>query len=287
MTDRHGKKDRKTLIITSGFVILGLFLMIYPFVSNYLYEYRTQDMFKNYSKTVKKVDASIVQEMFIKAEAYNRWLNERNVILTDPFDPELQKDENEQDYQQLLNLNNDGIMGYVEIPNINIFLPIYHGTSAEVLDKGVGHLEYTSFPVGGENTHCVLSAHTGLSDKKLFTDLLLLENGDTFYLKVADKILAYEVDQILVVKPEDTSALRIVSGEDYVTLVTCTPYGVNSHRLLVRGHRIPYQLEKKEAVKKTDKVSPWMRQYFLLISMGLVLLCILMVVLHVLKGRRK
>ena len=102
MTDRHGKKDRKTLIITSGFVILGLFLMIYPFVSNYLYEYRTQDMFKNYSKTVKKVDASIVQEMFIKAEAYNRWLNERNVILTDPFDPELQKDENEQDYQQLL-----------------------------------------------------------------------------------------------------------------------------------------------------------------------------------------
>ena len=261
--------------------------MIYPFVSNYLYEHRAQEVFEGYSKTAKKADTSVVQEMFTKAEEYNRWLNERNVILTDPFDPELQKDENEQDYQQLLNLNNDGIMGYVEIPEIDLFLPIYHGTSSEVLEKGVGHLEYTSLPVGGENTHCVLSAHTGLSDKKLFTDLLLLENGDSFYLQVADKTLAYEVDQILVVKPEDTSALHIVSGEDYVTLVTCTPYGVNSHRLLVRGHRIPYQPEKKDAVRKTDKVSPWMRQYFLLISAGLVLLCILMAVLHVLKRRRK
>lgn len=137
-------------------------------------------------------------------------------------------------------------------------MPVYHGTSQEVLRKGVGHLENTSLPVGGKDTHCVLSAHTGLSDKKLFTDLVLLKKGDLFYIQVLDRHLAYEVDQIRVVRPEDTSLLRIIPEKDLVTLVTCTPYGINSHRLLVRGHRVTEQKNPQKAARKKQTASPWM-----------------------------
>ena len=162
-----------------------------------------------------------------------------------------------------------GLMAYPFVSN-------YLYEHRQQQEQGVGHLENTSLPVGGESTHCVLSAHTGLSDKKLFTDLVLLEKGDTFYIHTLDQILAYEVDQILTVKPEDTSQLKIVPEKDYVTMVTCTPYGVNSHRLLVRGYRIPYRPEEgKQALKKTTS-SPWMRQYLFSILIGILVLILIM-----------
>ena len=269
------KRSKRQILITAFLIVVGSGLMAYPFVSNYLYEHRQQQVIYSHQKMVDKTEDSRLKEELESARTYNRWLSSQEVVLTDPFDPENLKSD-DQDYEQLLDLSGDGIMGYVEIPKIAVFLPVYHGTSQQVLEQGVGHLENTSLPVGGESTHCVLSAHTGLSDKKLFTDLVLLEKGDTFYIHTLDQILAYEADQILTVKPEDTSQLKIVPEKDYVTLVTCTPYGVNSHRLLVRGHRIPYRpVERKRALKKT-KSSPWMRQYLFSILVGILVLILIM-----------
>lgn len=155
-------------------------------------------------------------------------------------------EEEKAEYESMLNVDSNGIMGYVEIPKINCSLPIYHGTTASVLQTAIGHLEWTSLPVGGESTHCVLSGHRGLPSAKLFTNLDKLNEGDIFMLRVMDEVLTYEVDQILIVEPQQVEALRIVEGQDYCTLVTCTPYGINTHRLLVRGHRI-------ENVKKANK----------------------------------
>ena len=154
--------------------------------------------------------------------------------MTDPFENKLE--ENDQ-YPTLLNFTAEGVMGYIEIPKINVLLPIYHGVSSGVLSKGIGHLPETSLPVGGESTHCVLAGHSGMSNARLFTDLPKLENGDVFYLHIYNKTLTYTVDQVKKVLPTDTSDLTIVDGEDYVTLVTCVPVAVNSHRLLVRGTR--------------------------------------------------
>lgn len=261
--------------------------MAYPFVSNYLYENRQKEVIYGYQQETEGLNDIELEEALEKARSYNAWLNSQEVVLTDPFDPEALADlQGKQEYEKLLNLSGSGIMGYVDIPEINVYLPVYHGTSQDVLEKGVGHLENTSLPVGGENTHCVLSAHTGLSDKKLFTDLVLLEEGSSFYLHVLDQTLAYEVDQILTVKPEETSALRIVQGQDLVTLITCTPYGVNSHRLLVRGHRIPYEPEAREQTSATTRTSPWMRQYLLSILTGVVLLIILITGLYLYRRKK-
>ena len=269
------KRSIKQVLITGMFIVAGTGLMAYPFVSNYLYEHRQQQVIYSHQEKVEKTENDKLKEELEAARAYNQWLNSQEVALTDPFDPESLKTEG-QDYEKILNLSGDGIMGYLEIPEIDVFLPVYHGTSSYVLDQGVGHLENTSFPVGGENTHCVLSAHTGLSDKKLFTDLVLLEMGDEFYIHTLDQVLAYEVDQILTVKPEDTSQLKIVPGKDYVTLVTCTPYGVNSHRLLVRGHRVPYNTEAEKNSDHGRKSSPWMRQYLFSILAGLIMLLLIL-----------
>ena len=186
-------------------------------------------------------------------------------------------------------------MGYVVIPKIDVNLPIYHGTSEEVLQKGVGHLQNTSLPVGGESTHAVLSGHTGLSSAKLFTDLDKLEEGNIFYIKTLGETFAYEVDQIKIVEPHETSDLLIESDKDYVTLVTCTPYGINSHRLLVRGTRIPYTEEVEKEIKKEQKEnvgSTWRDEYFKALAIGLGGLAILgiifiIVVLIKKKGRKK
>ena len=280
------KKQWKQILIAGSLIICGLLLMAYPFISNYLYENRQEEIIYGYQETAQKTDDSEVEDMLAQAQEYNTWLSEREVVLTDPFDPEKVRDKGNRNYEKLLNPDNDGVMGYIEIPKIKVFLPIYHGTSEEVLKNGVGHLENTSLPVGGESTHSVLSAHTGLSDKKLFTDLVLLEEGDTFLIKVLNQTLAYQVDQILTVLPDDTSALRIVQGEDYVTLVTCTPYGVNSHRLLVRGHRIPYEPEQESAAEQPKESSPWMHQYLLAVGTGTGLL-LLLVLFTIIIGRRR
>lgn len=255
------------LLVTVLLIMAGTGLTVYPFVSNFLYERQQEKMILDMDESVMD-EASLGAEKEA-AEEYNRYLLEENIILTDPFDPTAFSDEPDEGYENILNPYGNGMMGYLEIPAISLTLGVWHGTSARVLEEGVGHLENTSLPVGGENTHAVLSAHTGLSDKKLFTDLVLLEEGDRFYIHVLDEVLAYEVDQIAVVEPGDTSLLNVISGEDHVTLVTCTPYGVNSHRLLVRGTRVPYVPdEKAEEGRHSWLESSWMRQYAIAVMCG-------------------
>lgn len=249
-------------------------LIVYPFVSNYLYEHRQEEVIYSYQEDVEATDSEELSVARSDAEQYNDLLNKGSVKITDPFDPDAIPAEGTMSYNDLLNLSGNGIMCFLEIPCIDVDLPVYHGTSEKVLNEGVGHLENTSLPVGGESTHAVLSAHTGLVDKRLFTDLTLLELGDLFFVKVLNETLAYEVDQILVVEPTDLEALSIVPGEDLVTLVTCTPYGINSHRLLVRGHRVPYEPKQaEEPAEERRSGSEWMGQYVnaVAVGMGLVL----------------
>lgn len=250
--------------------------MLYPFVSNYLYEREQEELIQSVDNT--EMEEELLQEEWEKAKAYNSYLLEENIVLTDPFDPEAFAKQSEVSYEEILNPYGNGMMGYLEIPAIDLSLGIYHGTSPHVLEEGVGHLENSSLPIGGESIHSVLSAHTGLPDKKLFTDLVLLEKGDTFYIHVLDEILAYKVDNIEVVTPDDTESLHVVPGEDHVTLVTCTPYGVNSHRLLVRGTRIPYVPEEKAQAEESSfwTGSPWMRQYVMAIMGGILLVALLL-----------
>lgn len=279
-------KKNNRLLNAGGLITVGILLMVYPFFSNFLYERRQEEIIHDYQNTLESEDVSSLEEEHRKAVDYNDRLRDSKVLLTDPFVPDDTDLPNTREYQELLNLYGDGIMGYVEIPSISVLLPIYHGTSAEVLEKGVGHLEETSLPVGGKGTHTVLSAHTGLSDRRLFTDLELLEEGDTFYIRVLEEILAYRVDDIRIVEPQDISSLYIAQERDYVTLVTCTPYGVNSHRLLVRGNRIPYTEEEKRAEEPVKEPSLWMRQYLTAVLTGMALLSFLFLCFWV-HGRRR
>lgn len=262
-------------VIAAALILAGAGLMAYPFVSNYLYEHEQQKVLFNYQQQTETMDSAQRDAAFADADRYNAALRESHFTVTDPFDPDAVDNRMDVEYEQLLNPSGDGLMGYLEIPVISVYLPIYHGTSDYVLQNGVGHLENTSLPVGGEGTHAVLSAHSGLSDKKLFTDLSLLVQGDTFYLHVMDRTLAYQVDRIETVLPHETDDLRIVAEKDFVTLVTCTPYGINSHRLLVRGTAVPYVPEQHEAeaqLPETRSGSVWMRQYAQAMCAGLLVL---------------
>lgn len=281
-------KKSVRVTITVFVVAIGICLAAYPFVSNYLYELRQDEVITDYVTDVENQGDRAVEEEKQKVVEYNKSLLNANVVLIDPFDPDAIRNAQAEPYNSLLNLNGDGVMGFLYIPAIDVRLSIYHGTSAEVLESGVGHLEYTSMPMGGEGTHTVMSAHTGLPGKKLFTDLELLEEGDIFYIYVLDEVLAYQVDRIKVTEPDDVSELSIYHDKDYVTLVTCTPYGVNSHRLLVRGERIPY--EEAEAVsQETEKKtgSQWMRQYFYGVIVGLIIFLILLMIFFKLRSWRK
>ena len=221
-------------LMLAGCIFLGgCALLAYPKVSQWLNDWHQSEVIADYSSAVDSLDDEEAQRELKRAKDYNDQLTE-NVGLTDPFENKL--DENDQ-YQTLLNFTTEGVMGYIEIPKINVLLPIYHGVSSSVLSKGIGHLPETSLPVGGTSTHCVLAGHSGMSNARLFTDLPKLEKGDVFYLHIYNKTLTYTVDQVKKVLPTDTSDLTIVDGEDYVTLVTCVPIAVNSHRLLVRGTR--------------------------------------------------
>ncbi len=275
--------------------IIGLGIMLYPIISNLYIEHHQGNIINEYNKTVESMPDNTLEKEREKAEGYNKMLT-GNMIITDPFDPEAQKKlEENSDYYNILNIGNDNIIGYIKIPKINVSLPIYHGTSEEVLKRGVGHLQNTSFPIGGESTHAVLSGHTGLSSAKLFTDLDKLEEGELFFIEVLGEKLAYKIDQIKIVEPRETSDLVIKSGEDYVTLVTCTPYGINSHRLLVRGTRIPYteEVEKEAKNEENSKVkSTWRDEYFKALAVGLGGLSVLGVIFIIIvlikkKGRRK
>ncbi len=225
------KKSKTTTIILILVLIAGLGLLLYPSVSDYWNSFHQSRAIANYTEVVANLDEDQYAELWQAAEEYNRSLLRRpNQYLLN----EAQAAE----YHSLLNLSGTGIMGYIEIPALKSTLPIYHGTSEAVLQVAVGHLDWTSLPAGGESTHCVLSGHRGLPSAKLFTDLDRMMEGDLFVLRILNEALTYEVDQILIVEPQETAALHIVEGGDYCTLVTCTPYGINSHRLLVRGHRV-------------------------------------------------
>ncbi len=239
------KKGKITIkdIIRLLVLLVAFAVLLYPTYSRYLNEKNGSKVVSEYDEKSVKLSHAEKEQMLADARAYNQEML-GNIDLIDPFsqtEPEV-----DERYESLLNVEGSGMMGYVKIPKINVELPIYHGTSESVLQAGVGHFQGTSLPVGGDSTHTVLTGHRGLPDKTLFTNMDKMEVGDIFYIKVLDETLAYEVDQILTVLPEDTEALSIVPGQDYATLVTCTPFAINTHRLLVRGHRIPYEEANKK-----------------------------------------
>ena len=255
---------KKVLIISlAGLLfLLALGLTLYPLVANRYNQRHQSEIHTAYQQQVAQADKAEIIAAREKAIAYNETLVS-GVQAEDAFSNEALTGASE-NYGTLLNLTGNGIMGYVEIPNIAVTLPIYHGTDADTLEIGIGHLLGTSLPVGGENTHTVLTAHSGMANQKMFSDLDLVKEGDVFYLEILDEILAYQVDAINVVLPHDTTHLGITTGEDYCTLVTCTPFGVNTHRLLVRGTRIPYeeaeQITAEITVEETG-TSTWEENY--------------------------
>lgn len=224
------KRTLSTILLIVGFLV-GLSLLLYPTVSDYWNSMHQSRAITSYAEHVADIDDSLYESLWADAQAYNASLLEKADRFT-------LSDEDLAEYEQMLSVPGTNVIGYIEIDKINCYLPIYHGTDDAVLQVGVGHLEGTSLPVGGASTHCVLSGHRGLPSAKLFTDLDQLEVGDTFVLYVLDETLTYEVDQIRIVEPTDLSDLAIEEGKDYCTLMTCTPYGINTHRLLVRGHRV-------------------------------------------------
>ena len=236
---KKDKKKNRSSVLLILILIVGLSLMLYPSFSNYWNSFHQTRAIANYAETVAGIDDQVYAEMLEDARDYNRRVAERGILW------ELDE-EQIADYERQLDITGTGIMGYIEIQKIDCFLPIYHGTAESVLQIAVGHIEGSSLPVGGEGSHCVLSGHRGLPSARLFTDLDRMQEGDSFVLRTLDEILTYQVDQIRIVLPYELDDLRIAEGEDYCTLVTCTPYGVNSHRLLVRGHRIENIPQAKE-----------------------------------------
>ena len=224
------RRGRLFFFIWTGILLVGIAVMLYPKVGKIWNAGRQSRVVDGYERSVEKLDVRKEEEMIAQTRAYNVMLLEQNNPVPN--------DKNADSYGALLNMTSDGVMGYLEIEKIKLKLPIYHGVSEEALESGVGHLEGTSLPVGGETTHAILFGHRGLPSAKLFTDLDQLEAGDTFQITVLDRVLVYEVTQTEVVLPEELNDLTVESGKDQVTLVTCTPYGVNSHRLLIHGERV-------------------------------------------------
>ena len=266
------KKNHTTTILLIAILFAGLFLLLYPTFADWWNSMHQSRAIAAYSEQVAGLDDNQYESIWSQARAYNHSLTQREntFALTE---------EQVAQYNDLLNVGGTGIMGYVEIPTIGISYPVYHGTDEAILQIAIGHIEWTSLPIGGESSHCVISGHTGLPSAKLFTNLNQLEEGDTFMLRTLDETLPYEVDQILIVLPHEISALQIVPGQDYCTLVTCTPYGVNSHRILVRGHRIENQKEAK-AIRVTSNavmIEPLLVAPVLAAPVLLVLLIIVLI----------
>lgn len=241
------KRNNFTTFLLVLILIAGLSLLLYPTFSDYWNSLHQSRAISSYAEEVANLDEDQYASIWSAAWEYNRSLLSRDTGFA-------LSEEQEETYRQLLDVSGLGVMGYIEIPAIDCALPIYHGTDESVLQIAVGHLEWSSLPVGGESSHCVLSGHRGLPSAKLFTNLDKLQTGDVFILRVLDEVLTYEVDQILIVEPQETSALTIVEGEDLCTLVTCTPYGINTHRLLVRGHRVENAVEAKTIRVTADAI---------------------------------
>ena len=265
------KKNLSSIILVLIFII-GLSLLLYPSFSDYWNSFHQSRAIASYAQSVTTIDDDQYEKMWAQAQEYNTTLakKQNRWVLSE---------EEYEEYESLLNIGGTGIIGYIEIPNIKVSLPIYHGVDEAVLQIAVGHIEGSSLPVGGEGTHCVISGHRGLPSAKLFTNLDEMEEGDLFMMRVLDETLTYEVDQIRIVEPEDLSALDIEEGKDLCTLVTCTPYGINSHRLLVRGHRVE-NLESASSIRVTAdamQIDPVMVAPVIAVPILLILLIWLLV----------
>lgn len=266
-------KKRKTTIIMTLFFFIGLLTLLYPTLSNYYNEKMQVKTIYNYENILNEADKIDFDKLKSAAQEYN----EKLVSLKEP----LLTYDTLTNYKELLNVNNDGMIGYITIDKIKVELPIYHGTSNEVLNSSVGHLEGSSLPIGGLGTHSVLSAHRGLPSSKLFTDLDKLDIGDTFKITILDETLTYEIDKITIVKPSDRSELKINSDEDYVTLLTCTPYGINTHRLLVRGKRIEGPIKKTYITTEAFKINKLI--VIPLVSLPIILLLMIILLIKPVK----
>ena len=250
-------------IISIILIIVGICIILYPEVSNSLAKRNQTEIIKKYREDVSNINNEEIDLEYQKAKEYNEEINGNSINNID-------------DYNNILNLSNDGIMSYIEIPKISVSLPIYHGTADEVMKKGVGHIKNTSLPIGGENTHCVLTGHTGLSRAEIFTRLNELEVNDIFYINTLNEQLIYKIYQTKVVLPTELEDLKIIEGKDLVTLVTCTPYGINTHRLLVQGERIEsYEENGQEAEEKNNENIENSMIYFIILLI-IIFCCILL-----------
>ena len=284
-------KKRLPSILIGLLFLVGLGIMIYPTVSNQWNTYRQNKLISNYEKIVDDMSDGDFSQEWQNAQAFNETISGNNVF-ADVFG-EKSKDSENSEYNRVLNMNNDGIMGNISIPEINIKLAIYHGTSDDVLQTGVGPINGSKLPIGGESTHCVLAAHRGLPSAELFTDIDQLQTGDKFYMHILDKVLAYEVDQILPMVDKDDhqtlqNALSITEGQDYVSLFTCTPYGVNSHRLIVRGHRVEYNGEEDVKQSVGDRMLESIKNYYMLILvLGLSITILVIIIMRYVFNKKK
>lgn len=283
MKNEKNKTDKVLLIISIIFIIVGVIIFSYPTVSNYFAEKNQVEVIREYEEMVVQIDKDEIELEKEKAQTYNENLSGEPVH--DPFIagsgyalPE--------NYTEVLNISEDGAMAYIEIPKISVHLPIYHGTSDEVLQKGVGHIQSTSIPIGGESTHSVLTGHTGLPSAELFTRLDELEIGDIFYIHVLNDILTYKIYETKVILPDNIDELQITSGKDLITLVTCTPYGINTHRLLVKAERSEYEefvaedIDDINTTNNSTTVNTEGTNYYLKgIKIGIAILIILIVII--------
>ncbi len=271
-------KQKYANILFGLLFLIGFGILLYPTIADQWNTYRQSLLISSYNTKVAEANDDTLEEAWQAAYDYNEELGKTNVY-SDAFDDE--DDLEDSKYWSVLNLNNDGVMGYITIPKIDIEIPIYHGTSSEVLENGAGHLSGSQLPIGGLGNHSVIAAHRGLPTSKLFTDLDELEIGDVFYITILDETLAYEVDQIDTFDKNDSEsiseALSSVEGEDYVTLFTCTPYGVNTHRLLVRGTRIEYVEEDIEENAIVDSIKKY---YMFYLIIGLVITFIVIMIIR-------
>lgn len=231
-------------------ILVGILVMCIPIISSNFNHRKSLEYIENYSKDVSINSDKINNAILEQAENYNKLVAGTDILASFSDDRE-----ESEEYLGQLNVNDDGVMGYIKIPRIDVEIPIYHGTSSKTLQKGVGHLEGSSLPIGGKGTHAILSGHRGLPSSKLFTDLDQLKENDMFYIYVLDKVLAYKVNQVKVIEPDDTSDLAIVNDKDCITLVTCTPYALNTHRLLVRGERVEYNKKVLEEIEPSKKIT--------------------------------
>ena len=273
--------------------LIGFGILIYPTVADQWNTYRQSRLISSYEKNIEEMEPEDFTAQWEKAQALNGTLT-KNSIYGDVFGQD-EEEMQDSEYWQVLNVGGDGVMGYLSIPKINLKVSIYHGTGDEVLQTGVGHLNGTGLPIGGEGTHSVLAAHRGLPSARLFTDIDQMKKGDKFYLHVLDETLAYQVDQILDMVDKDDmetleNALQIEEGKDYVTLFTCTPYGVNSHRLLVRGTRVPYTGEEDIEETPVDTMLRAVQDYYMLylvLGLSVTLLVILFMKILIKPGKKK